>query len=274
VGFALVFGSCRVLNLMHGSYVMVGAYATYAFALLLERTGLASSAIMPLAALLSATSTALSGFVFFKLLQLTKRTEPGHVLAISVAGNLLVASVVACSCGTVGVNVPPIIEGVASIGGLSVPMSDLLVPLAASVSVMALWVWLHKTRSGTALRAVADNAPAARLMGIQPDQVLAGAVGIAAFLAGLAGALRAPSQTLTPDMWIHPLVVSFAVVVFGGRNRLGGAVLSAMLLGVIETVTSWYWCEAASRFIALIAIVVGLFWLPTGLVRSPQHENR
>jgi len=270
VGFALVFGSCRVLNLMHGGYVMLGAYSAYAFSSILGQTGLAPA----LAVLLACTTTALFGFGFFRLLQATGRTRPRHVLIISVAGNLFIASVVAYFFGAEGVNVAPIIDGTVKLGEVAVPANDLLTPVAAIICVAALWLWLHRTRSGTALRAVADDPTAARLMGVRSGRALAAAVAIAAFLAALAGALQAPSHTLAPDMWIHPLLVSFAVVVFGGRNSLWGAVLCACLLAIIETATSWYWSEAASQFVALVAIVIGLFCMPTGLVGSARYENR
>ncbi len=270
IGFALVFGSCRVLNLMHGAYVMLGGYATFAFCSLLLPAGCP----VFLAVLLGAASTSAFGFLIFKMLQITKRTEPTHVLAISLAGNLFIASVVAYFCGTAGINVPPIIKGTLELGSIQIPACDVFIPLAAFVSVPSLWIWLRKTRSGTALRAVADNATAARLVGVRPESALAGAVAIAAFLAGLAGALQAPSQTLSPDMWVRPLLISFAVVVFGGRNSLIGAVISACILGTAETVTSWYWSESASPFVALIAIVIGLLCLPTGIVGSPRYENR
>ncbi len=274
VGFALVFGSCRVLNLMHGSYVMLGAYAAYASTRLLVGDGVASSPVILWGVFLAAAATALIGFVFFKLLQVTGRTHPRHVLAISIAGNLFVAKVANFCYGTEGLNVLPIIPGTTRIGNVFVPTSELLIPLAAFLCISYLWWWLHWTRSGIALRAVADNPHSARLLGVSSDRVLAGAVGIAAFMAGLAGALRAPNQTLSSDMWIHPLLVSFAVVVFGGRNSLLGAVASAAFLGVVETLTSWFWSEAVAQYVALIVIVVGLVFLPTGLVGSPRYEAR
>ncbi len=276
VGFALVFGSCRILNLMHGTYVMLGAYATHIFVQALARSsGLESSpAVIASGVALAAASTGVVGFSFFKLLQLTRRTDPQQVLAISVAGNLFVAQVLQYLYGTEGLNVPPILGGSASIGGVTIPRSDVLIPPAAILTVAIVWLWLHRSRSGMALRAVADDPGAARLVGINPDRSLAGAVGIAALMAGLAGGLTAPSQALAPDMWIHPLLVSFAVVVFGGRGSLLGAVASACFVAFVETVTSWYWSEAAAQYVALILIVAGLFLLPSGLSGGPRHESR
>lgn len=274
VGFALVFGTCRVLNLMHGSYVMLGAYGTFAFTLLLRRAGLDSPSAAVAAALLGAMATAMFGWIFFKALQVTKRTRPGQVLAISVAGNLFVASVVAYFFGTEGANVAPILTGTTSVAGVALPKSDLLIPFAAATSVGLLLLWLRRTRSGLALRAVADNHVAAELVGIDSGRLLARAVGGAAFMAGLAGALRAPSQTLAPDMWVHPLLVSFAVVVLGGRNSVAGAIAGACVLGVAETVAAWCWGEATAFLVALVAVALGLALFPRGLTGRTRYENR
>ncbi len=276
VGFALVFGSCRVLNLMHGTYVMLGAYATHA--LIRVQQGIASqepsSVVVASAVLTAAAATAVVGYGFFKLLQFTNRTHPYQVLAISLTGNLFIAQALQYLYGTDGLNVIPILEGRTSILGVTVPRNDLIIPLVAVVTVVVLWFWLHQSRSGIALRAVADHPEAARLLGIAPDQALTGAVGIAAFVAGLAGGITAPSLSLAPSMWIHPLLVSFAVVVFGGRGSLIGAVASASLIGFVETTTSWYLGEAVAQYTTLIVIIAGLIVLPSGLSGAPPNANR
>ena len=94
------------------------------------------------------------------------------------------------------------------------------------------------------------------------------------FLAGLAGALTAPTQALSPNMWIHPLLISFAVVVFGGRGSTWGAVGSATVLAAAETLTAWYWSEAASQYVSLLVIVLGLVILPTGLSGGKRYDVR
>lgn len=274
IGFAVVFGSCRVLNLMHGSYVMLGGYSAYWISSLLTARYGSSTAMLAGAVVLASGFTALLGFAFFKLLQLTKRTDPRHVLVISIAGNLFVSRVIAYRWGVEGLNVPPIVQGTTMVAGVALPTADILRFTCAVLLILGLWVWLNKSQSGRVLRAVADNPLAARLSGVDPARYLAVAVGIAGFLAGLGGALRASAQTLSPDMWIHPLLISFAVVVFGGRNSFAGAILSAVLLGVLETVVSWAWSESAATYVALLAIIAGLLWKPTGLAGLPRYETR
>lgn len=274
VGFSLVFGSLRVLNLMHGTFVMVGAYAAHLFMAALVAEDREPGVMAAWGVALAALTTAVIGWSFFKALQVTGRTAPKHVLAISVAGNLVVAQLVQYLYGTEGVNVEPVLEGGASFAGVVVPRNDLLVPPVAVVAMAALWYWLQRTRSGRALRAVADDAQAAALVGIAPARKLAGAVGVAAFLAGLAGALTAPSQALSPDMWVHPLLVSFAVVVFGGSGSTWGALGSASLIALAETATAWYWSEAASQYVSLLVIVVGLLLFPTGLAGAKRYDVR
>jgi branched-chain amino acid transport system permease protein len=276
VGFALVFGSLRILNLMHGSFVMLGAYGTHLFIAALARhraEGTPPSTAVS-GVLLAALATSVIGWAFFKALQVTRRTGPREVLGIAVAGNLFVAQVLQYLYGTEGLNVVPILRGSTMFAGVAVSANDLLIPPTALAAVLGLWLWLEFTRSGRALRAVADDAQASKLVGISADRALAGAVGVAALLAGLAGGLTAPAQTLSPNMWVHPLLVSFAVVVFGGRGSIWGAVGSAAFLGIAETFTSWYWSEAAAQYVALLVIVVGLVIVPKGLVGGARHDVR
>lgn len=116
IGFALVFGSCRVLNLMHGSYVRLGGYVAYWFSsVLVARLG-SSPPVLGMAVLLAAAGTAMFGYAFFKLLQLTNRAEPHHVLVISIAGNLFVSRAVAYRWGVEELNVPPVLSGTLRVG--------------------------------------------------------------------------------------------------------------------------------------------------------------
>ena len=273
VGFALVFGSCRVLNLMHGFYVMLGAYATHFFAAGLAGLGV-SVLREPLAVLGAAIATGLFGWLFFKLMQVTRRTAPAELLPLSVAANLLGAQTFLILFGTEGLNVAPILQGRIVLGDLTLAANDLLLPPCALLMVGALPLWLQRTRSGMALRAVADDADAAELMGIRSPEVLARAVGIAAVLAGLAGGLTAPTQTLSPNMWIHPLLVSFAVVVLGGRGQIWGSIFTAFLIALAEVTVAWVWNETAAGYAVPVLVLIGLLVRPGGIAQGLAHEIR
>ena len=273
VGFALVFGSCRVLNLTHGFYVMLGAYATHFFAAGLAGLGV-SVLREPLAVLGAAIATGLFGWLFFKLMQVTRRTAPAELLPLSVAANLLGAQTFQILFGTEGLNVAPILQGRIVLGHVTLAANDLLLPPCALLAVGALPLWLQRTRSGMALRAVADDADAAELMGIRSPEVLARAVGIAAVLAGLAGGLTAPTQTLNPNMWIHPLLVSFAVVVLGGRGRIWGSIFAAFLIALGEVTVAWVWNETAAGYAVPVLVLIGLLVRPGGIAQGLAHEIR
>jgi branched-chain amino acid transport system permease protein len=75
-------------------------------------------------------------------------------------------------------------------------------------------------------------------------------------------------------MWIHPLLVSFAVVVFGGSGSTWGALASASLLALAETATSWFWSEGAAQYVSLLVIVIGLLLFPTGLSGAKRYDVR
>jgi len=125
VGFALVFGSLRILNLMHGSFVMLGAYGTHFFIAALARgRGEGTPATAAGGLLLAALATSLVGWAFFKALHVTGRTDPREVLSIAVAGNLFVAQVLQYLYVIEGLNVTPILWGSLSLAGGPVVGSD------------------------------------------------------------------------------------------------------------------------------------------------------
>jgi branched-chain amino acid transport system permease protein len=190
-----------------------------------------------------------------------------------MCANLFVAQLVQRFYGTEATNVPPILRDQWAFAGLNLPR-DLIIPVVASLAVAALWFAQRHSRWGRAIRAVADDQAAARLAGIQADRMLAQAVGVSALLAGLAGALIAPNLTVRHDLWVHPLLVSFAVVVVGGRGSLLAAVATAVAMGVAEVFVERFWNQSAGEFVALAVVLIGLVAFPTGLARLPQIEMR
>jgi branched-subunit amino acid ABC-type transport system permease component len=125
-------------------------------------------------------------------------------------------------------------------------------------------LFLSRSQAGLAIQAVAQDPGAAELVGIRPVTVLGHTVAVAAFLAGFAGALAAPTRVVGPDMWSFALMVSFAVVVVGGVGSLAGTVVVAYALAAVEVMTSIFISTAAAEAVALAGIVTFLVLRPRG----------
>jgi branched-chain amino acid transport system permease protein len=113
--------------------------------------------------------------------------------------------------------------------------------------------------------AVAQNEQAAILVGIQPAKVYMITMGVSASLAAVAGILISPILEAVPTMWIFPLFKAFAIVIIGGLGSIGGAIVSAILLGFSETIVSFIFSVKYSDVVYLIAIVLILVLRPRGL---------
>jgi branched-chain amino acid transport system permease protein len=269
LGFALVFGAGRVLNLFHGSFFLLGAYAAF---FLTSATHAQGHAGLTLAmSLASGVIVAGIGYGYYRLLLRPFQKNRLRMMVLGIAANLVVADAMRTFYGTRGALVPSIAGGSLSIGSASVLWQEALLVPAALVAIGALYLFLFRSQAGLAIQAVAQDAEAAELVGIIPVRVLGHTVAVAAFLAGLAGALAAPTRVVGPDMWSFALLVSFAVVVVGGVGSLAGTLIVSYLLAAVEIVTSILINTAAAEAVALAAIVVFLVIRPRGFFDATAH---
>jgi branched-chain amino acid transport system permease protein len=135
-----------------------------------------------------------------------------------------------------------------------------------AVLVLGLQVFVKRGRMGRALRAVQQDAYAARLQGIKVDQVVALTFGIGGVLAGVAGALVAPTQVLLPSMGEGPLLLAFVVIILGGMGSVPGAVLASVGLGMTQSTLSTYWTPQAATWVSFTFVIVVLAVRPKGLL--------
>jgi branched-chain amino acid transport system permease protein len=262
LGFALVFGAGRVLNLFHGSFFLLGAYG--AFFLCSSATCEGRPWMTLGLSVVSGLIVAGVGYVYYRFLLRPFRTNSLRLMVIGMAANLVVADAVRTFYGTRGALVPSIIAGSFSIGSVRVLWQESLLVPAALLSVGLLYVFLSRSQAGLAIQAVAQDPGAAELVGILPATVLGHTVAVAAFLAGFAGALAAPTRVVGPDMWSFALMVSFAVVVMGGVGSLAGTVIVSYVLAAVEIITSIVISTAAAEAVALAAIALFLVIRPRG----------
>ena len=126
------------------------------------------------------------------------------------------------------------------------------------------YLFLHHTRMGLAMRAIAQDEKIASLQGITPSYIHAGAFGLGCILAGLAGGLMAPIYTVSPTMGEMPMLKAFVVVILGGLGSIPGAVLGGILLGFIESLFSTLIDSTVATMIVFALVVIVISWRPQG----------
>ncbi len=227
VGFSLVFGVARIINLAHTAFFMTAAYAIYSFVYL---TGTPAWA----AVLLSIIFTTILGIFFYHFFINPVREHETAMLIVTVAVALCLQELVLVFFGGYYRGVPSLIRGFVSVIGVRVSNQHLLVFGVVIITLILLWQLLMKTRIGIAIRATAQDREVANLMGINVSRIATWTMGISVFLAALAGAVVAPLYTLSPLMWLHPLVIVLATVILGGLGSIKGSFVGALILAFSE----------------------------------------
>ena len=257
VGFTLIFGVARVLNLAHGSFYALGAYGTYV------GTGILG---LPLwqAAVLAIAFVALFGVIVEKVLIRPLRYSQLGVLMITLAVSLVVEQSLFLIFGSEYRNVPAFIDTKLSIGGVDVAGQRLLTLLVAVVSIGALYLFIQRTRLGSAILAISQDAEAAKYMGIPSDRIFSLVMAISASLAALAGVLAGPFLSVQPSMHLLPIVKAFAIVIVGGLGSIPGSILAALMLGYAETLVAYLVSTSWTEIVSVLATLLMLVFRPAG----------
>jgi len=257
VGFTLIFGVARILNLAHGSFYALGAYGAYFF----------TSLKIPLlpAALLSIAVVAVFGIVVERVLIRPMRYSQLAVLMITLAVALVVEQALFLTFGSEYRNVPAFVDAKLTIGGVDVAGSRLLALGVGAAIIAALWLFIQHTRLGSAILAISQDPQAAQYMGIPSDRVFAAVMGISAALAATAGILAGPFLTVQPTMWLLPIVKAFAIVVVGGLGSIPGSILAALMLGYAETIVAYAVSTSWTEIVSVLATLLMLVVRPAGI---------
>jgi branched-chain amino acid transport system permease protein len=259
LGFTLVFGVARTLNLAHGSFYSLGAYATY---LLTIRFG------MPLvvAALLAVLFVAGFGVGVERILIRPLRHSQLAVLMITLATSLVVEQLLFVGFGSEYRNVPAFVTGKVAIAGVDVSGQRLLALAVSCALLSMLWAFVHGTRMGSAILALSQDSEAAQYMGIPSDRIFALVMGMSAALAAIAGVVAAPFQTVQPGMGLLPMVKAFSIVIVGGLGSIRGSILAALMLGYAETVVAYGISTSWTELVSLVAVFLALIFRPAGML--------
>ena len=258
VGFALIFGVARVINLTHGAFYMLGAYITYALSVLLNVPLILS--IIGGMAIVFLLAICLDRFIIERI-----RTTMINVLITTLALSLFADQVILQIFGPDNRNIPAVISDRVTLLGVDIAGQRLL-SLIISVAVIAtLWLIITRTRMGNALLATAQDPEAAQLMGINTGRMFMITMGIAAMMAALAGGIVGSFLTVAPEMGMLPIIKAFSIVILGGLGSLGGSIIAALLIGYLETSVAYLISFNATELVPLVVIFITLIFRPAGI---------
>ena len=184
---------------------------------------------------------------------------------------VLVDSVVRYIYGAQDRRLPSFADGATEILGVQVLSSRVVAGVVATVTIIIVLAILRYTPAGRMVRAVAEDAEAAVLVGIRPDRVTLAVVIIGSALAGLAGVMSAPYAVVNPTMWLLPLTQAFAIVILGGLGSINGTILAASIVGFLDRIVAFTF-SGGEIYVGLITIAVILATLiirPSGLLGKP-----
>ena len=259
-GLTLVFGIMGVINLAHGSFYMLGAYVAFS---LVEATG-----SLALAVLLGIPLAILFGFVlervFFRQLYARDHLYQvlltyGLILMVEETRSLLWGDDVH------GVAVPAALDwSIPLTDTLSYPAYRLFISGVCLVVAAAMAVVIRKTRIGMWVRASATNREMTEVLGIDVGRLSMAVFAAGVALAAFAGMIAAPIASVFPGMGNQILIISFVVVVIGGIGSIKGALVAALLIGLVDTFGTVAAPKIAGMSVYLLMAAV-LLWRPSGL---------
>ncbi|MFP6758248.1 MAG: branched-chain amino acid ABC transporter permease [Alphaproteobacteria bacterium] len=265
VGFSLVWGVLNIINMMHGTFIILGGYIAYfAFANL----GVHPFVMMPV-----------SGLAMFALGYVLQRGVINRVIAAPVLTTLTLTfglDMLLYNFITVAWSATPrritLELGQVDLGGVLMPLDRIAAFGLALLLTGALFVLLRTSRTGRAIVAVRMDRDAARLMGIRVNHIYAMTFGIGAFMAGATGALLAVIFPVTPNLTALFLGKAFVVCVIGGLGGVPGALVGGLVLGLIESFAG-HWLGPQHMITAGFVLMLLLLLIkPTGLVGRKGYE--
>ena len=260
VGFALIFGAARIINMGHTAFYMVAAFGVFYFS--------STLGLHPLLSIfLSVVIVTIIGIAVYYIFMEPIREHETAVLIVTVAVALVLQEAMLLMFGGHYRGAPGIVAGYTAIFGLRVSYQYLLTLGTVLLTLVLVWFLLMKTRLGLAIRAAAQDREIANLMGMNVAHIAAATMGISVALAAVAGVMVAPLYTLEPHMWLNPLVLILAIVILGGLGSIKGSFIGAFILAFIEVSVVFLMPGGAFLKVAIALAIMLLILLirPEGL---------
>jgi len=274
LGYALLFGTMRVVNLAYGEILMVGAFAG-----LSATTWLGAS--LPIALTAGVLAAIAVGVLINELAvrplgDVSNTKSPAHLSALitTIGAALFIQNAVQKIYGAQDLAYPRLISThYARLGPVSLSASQAMIVGVTIIVLIGLWVMVRFTRWGLAVRAVTENASVASCLGMPVRRLQLQVVIISSALAGIAGVLVAVLEHgVTPLMGVNFGLKGLAALIVGGIESLPGAVIAALLLGMAEVLSVAYWSDTYRDAIAYGALLLVVLMRPQGILGRSQSR--
>jgi branched-chain amino acid transport system permease protein len=259
LGLTLIFGILEIPNFAHGALYMIGAFIAF-FCI----TSLGVSYWIALA--VSLTSLFVTGMVIERFIYRPFYKQP-HVSSFIVAVGLILIleNGALVLWGADFRRIPPPNSGILNLLGITVTFQRLIVIIFAALLIIAIHLFIKKTRLGAAIEATSQNREGAQLMGINTSFVGQATFGLGTALAAVAAVLVAPILLISPTMGESVIAMAFVIIILGGMGSFIGAVVGGYVIGLLETLISTYLTSYYVEALIFGVLVLVLAVKPTGL---------
>ncbi|MGA7811653.1 urea ABC transporter permease subunit UrtB [Caballeronia sp.] len=269
LGLAITYGLIGVINMAHGEFLMIGAYATYVVQNLVQHYAPAAFNWYPLFAVpVSFAAAALVGIVLERLVLKHLYGRPLETLLTTFGISLILIQATRTIFGAQNVQVTNpswMSGGVSVMQNLILPYNRITILGFSLIVVLLAWVVLTRTRLGLFVRAVTQNRRMAACVGVKTSRVDSYAFAFGAGIAGLGGCALSQIGNIGPDLGQSYIIDSFMTVVLGGVGQLAGTVIGGFGLGLVSKTIEPFWGAVLAKIAVLVLIVLFIQKRPQGM---------
>jgi branched-chain amino acid transport system permease protein len=269
LGFSLIWGAARIVNMAYTSFYMLAGYFFYVFYSLVHLNIFLSAAIAVVAA-------SLIGILTYKFLLEPIRFHEIVVVLVSISMAFFFEEVIRGIFGTDFRRVPPFIPGYQELFGVRVLNQHFLAFAVSIVLIVGLWLFLSRAKTGIAIRATSQDREIVNVMGMNEKKICLIAMSIGIGFVCVSSVIVSPIYVVEPLMWMHPIIMTLAIVVLGGLGSLKGSFIAAYILAFSEVaVVNWIPMGAFIKSaVALLVMVIVLSKKPEGMFGAFFEEER
>lgn len=266
LGLTLIFGVMRIVNFAHGEFFTLALLVMGVLVPLLLREQVPLEWAYALSAVLGIAITLSIGVLIYQIALKRFQRDMTGSFVISVGLSLLLQGVFLETFGGVPMKLPTLIDGTVNVLGAHVTTQRLIITLCA-LAVAAVMCWfIAVSRTGKALRAVAEDHEAAMLQGIPYRRIALAGFVIATLLAAVAAVLLSPVTVSSPVIGSDYLIRGFIAIVIGGLGSIPGAILGSVLIAVIESLGGYYFDPTWATISMFVLTMVVLLVRPKGIL--------